>query len=125
PTDEVYLGAYKISASQLLNVETKVDIGEASFSKIEFRGKTMEIGRDPQCDIPVNNLIVSWRHARITRTPEGTYVEDLGSRNGTYVGGLRVSGRVLVRPGQEIGLGSIRFQLLENGELAQRDYNGK
>ena len=125
PTDEVYLGAYKISAAQLLNVETKVEIGEASFSKIEFRGKTMDIGRDPECDIPVDNPIVSWRHARITRAQEGMYVEDLGSRNGTYVGGIRVTGRVLVRPGQEIGLGSIRFQLLENGELAQRDYNGK
>ena len=125
PTDEVYLGAYKISAAQLLSVETKVEIGEASFSKIEFRGKTMDIGRDPQCDIPVDNPIVSWRHARITRAPEGMYVEDLSSRNGTYVGGIRVTGRVLVKPGEEIGLGSIRFQLLENGELAQRDYNGK
>ena len=85
----------------------------------------MEIGRDPQCDIPLQYPMVSWRHARITRAAEGVLVEDLGSRNGTYVGGIRVTGKVLVKPGQEIGLGSIRFQLLENGELAQRDYNGK
>jgi ABC-type multidrug transport system ATPase subunit len=32
---------------------------------------------------------------------------------------------VLAKAGQEIGLGSVRFQLMENGTLAQRDYNGK
>ncbi len=68
--------------------------------------------------------MVSWRHARLTRTPEGILVEDLGSRNGTYVNGVRISGKVLVKPGQEIGLGSFRFQLLEGGELAQREYYG-
>jgi len=125
PNAEVYLGSYKIAASQLLSLETKVEIGEAAFNKISFRGKAMEIGRDPQCDIPLQYPMVSWRHARITRVAEGVLVEDLGSRNGTYVGGIRVTGKVLVKPGQEIGLGSIRFQLLENGELAQRDYNGK
>ena len=40
-------------------------------------------------------------------TPATTYT----TANGTYVDGIRISGRVLVRPGQEIGLGSFRFQL--------------
>ena len=48
PSDEVYLGSYKISASQLLSLETKVEIGEAAFQKVAFRGDTMEVGRDPK-----------------------------------------------------------------------------
>jgi len=68
--------------------------------------------------------MVSWRHARLTRDANGILVEDLGSRNGTFVAGVRVSGKVLAKPGQEIGLGSYRFQLLEGGELAQREYHG-
>ncbi len=124
-SDEVYLGSYKISAKQLLSLETKVEIGEAAFQKVTFRGDTMEVGRDPKCDIPLDLPMVSWRHARLTKTPAGILVEDLGSRNGTYLNGVRVTGRVLAKAGQEIGLGSVRFQLLESGELAQRDYNGK
>jgi len=85
----------------------------------------MEAGRDPGCDIPLDFPMVSWRHARLTRTPEGILVEDLGSRNGTYVNGVHVTGKVLALAGQEIGLGSVRFQLMDNGQLAQRDYNGK
>jgi ABC-type multidrug transport system ATPase subunit/ABC-type multidrug transport system permease subunit len=125
PTDQVFLGSYKISAAQLLSLEAKVEIGEAAFQTVSFHGNSMEAGRDPECDIPLDFPMVSWRHARLTRTPEGILVEDLGSRNGTYLDGVRVTGKVLARPGQEIGLGSVRFQLMENGQLAQRDYNGK
>ncbi|MFZ1086762.1 MAG: FHA domain-containing protein [Terracidiphilus sp.] len=125
-SDEVYLGSYKISAARLLNLETKVEIGEASFQTVAFQRDSMEAGRDPNCDIPLPDLaMVSWRHARFSRTPSGILVEDLGSRNGTYVNGVRVVGKVVAKPGQEIGLGSVRFQLMENGTLAQRDYNGK
>jgi ABC-type multidrug transport system ATPase subunit/ABC-type multidrug transport system permease subunit len=125
PSDEVYVGSYKIAARQLLSLETKVEIGEAAFQTVSFSGNSMEAGRDPNCDIPLDFPMVSWRHARLTRTPEGILVEDLGSRNGTYLNGVRVTGKMLALPGQEIGLGSVRFQLMENGQLAQRDYNGK
>ncbi len=124
PQDDVFFGSYKVSAAQLLAHGKKVEIGEAAFHKVSFKGNTMEIGRDPNCDVPLQFPMVSWRHARLTRTPEGILAEDLGSRNGTYVDGVRISGKVLVKPGQEIGLGSFRFQLLEGGELAQREYYG-
>jgi ABC-type multidrug transport system ATPase subunit len=124
PRSEVFLGSYKISAAQLL-AGKKVEIGEAAFQKVSFQGKTtMVLGRDPQCDLPLDFPMVSWRHARLTRDANGILVEDLGSRNGTFVAGVRISGKVLAKPGQEIGLGSYRFQLLEGGELAQREYHG-
>jgi ABC-type multidrug transport system ATPase subunit/pSer/pThr/pTyr-binding forkhead associated (FHA) protein/ABC-type multidrug transport system permease subunit len=123
-SDQVFLGSYKISAAHLLTSGKKVEIGEAAFHKVSFRGTTMEIGRDPKCEVPLDFPMVSWRHARLTREPAGILVEDLGSRNGTYVDGVRISGKVLAKPGQEIGLGSFRFQLLEGGELAQREYYG-
>lgn len=124
PSDVVFLGSYKIAASQLISTERTLEIGESAFTKVQFRGDVIEIGRDPSCDIPLAFPMVSWRHARLTRTPEGTFVEDLNSRNGTYLDGIKISGRVLMRPGQEIGLGSFRFQLLEGGELARREYYG-
>ncbi len=123
PYADIFLGSYKISARQLL-AGKRVEIGEAAFHKVAFHGNSMVIGRDPQSDVPLDFPMISWRHARLTREAEGILVEDLGSRNGTFVGGIRVTGKVLARPGQEIGLGSFRFQLLEGGELAQREYYG-
>jgi len=123
PSSNVFLGSYKIPASQLLG-SRKVEIGESAFQTVAFRGNTMVIGRDPQSDVHLDFPMISWHHARLTRESGGILVEDLGSRNGTFVGGFRVSGKVLAKPGQEIGLGSYRFQLLEGGELAQRQYQG-
>jgi ABC-type multidrug transport system ATPase subunit/pSer/pThr/pTyr-binding forkhead associated (FHA) protein len=126
PSNDVFFGSYKISAAQLLSKGKKVEIGDAVFQKVAFPGNKnqMEIGRDPDCDVPLQVPMVSWRHARLLRAPEGIFVEDLSSRNGTFVDGVRISGKVLVKPGQEIGLGSFRFQLLEGGHLAQREYYG-
>ena len=46
------------------------------------------------------------------------FVEDLGSRNGTYVNGQRITGRRVVRPGDEIRLGLVRAVL--RGETSGR-----
>jgi ABC-type multidrug transport system ATPase subunit len=123
PSDEIYLGSYKISASRILREKTVVQ-GEGAFDRVHFQGQRMVLGRDPSCNYPLNYPMISWHHAALERATDGIYVEDLGSRNGTYVNGVRVTGRTLVRPGQEIGLGSFRFQLLEDGELAKRQYIG-
>jgi ABC-type multidrug transport system ATPase subunit/pSer/pThr/pTyr-binding forkhead associated (FHA) protein len=123
PDSDVYLGSYKISARELLT-GAKVSIGESAFEKVQFLGNSMVLGRDPQSDVPLDYPMVSWHHARLTREADGILVEDLGSRNGTFVGGVRINGKVLARPGQEIGLGSYRFQLMEGGQLARREYHG-
>jgi ABC transport system ATP-binding/permease protein len=124
PAADVFLGSYKIAAAKLLAFGKRVEIGEGAGHNVKFTGDTMVIGRDPECDVPLAFPMVSWRHVRLTRAPEGILVEDLGSRNGTFIDGIRVAGKVFVKPGQEIGLGSFRFQLLEGGELAQREYYG-
>jgi ABC-type multidrug transport system ATPase subunit len=123
PTDEIYLGSYKISASRILT-EKHLAQGEGAFEAVGFKSDRMVIGRDPSCSYPLNYPMISWHHAALERTALGINVEDLGSRNGTYVDGERVTSKTLVRPGQEIGLGSFRFQLLADGGLAKREYNG-
>lgn len=53
------------------------------------------IGRQPDNTVSVDNPAVSARHARIARHGDGFIVEDLESRNGTFVNGERVSRHVL------------------------------
>ncbi|HEY3742076.1 MAG TPA: FHA domain-containing protein, partial [Bryobacteraceae bacterium] len=122
PGDDIYLGSYKIAASLILE-RRQLNQGESAFERVNFRGDQMVFGRDPSCDYPLDFPMISWRHAILKRTPQGLVVEDLNSRNGTYVNGMRV-GSALVQPGMEIGLGSFRFQLLEDGGFAKRHYAG-
>ncbi len=63
------------------------------------------LGRDVTNDIVIGDSEISRQHSRITRTPGGMVLEDLGSTNGTFVNGDRlVSPRVLMS-GDLMGMG--------------------
>ncbi len=63
------------------------------------------LGRDITNDIVINDREVSRHHLRVVRSAEGCTLEDLGSTNGTFVNGKRVSGMVALKNGDMIGLG--------------------
>lgn len=63
------------------------------------------IGRDITNDIVVNDPEVSRHHCRLTRGPMGYTMEDLGSTNGTFVNGQRVTAPRPLSNGDLIGLG--------------------
>jgi pSer/pThr/pTyr-binding forkhead associated (FHA) protein len=65
------------------------------------------IGRVPENNIALPDPSVSSKHAKITRTPEGFMIEDLQSRNGTFVNGEKVSGKRLLADGELIRIGRI------------------
>ena len=64
----------------------------------------MVVGRDLGNDIPVPDPEISRRHARFIKRPEGFYVEDLGSTNGTFVNGARLASPQLLKHGDLITL---------------------
>ena len=63
------------------------------------------LGRDPTCTPMIDELDVSRYHARITINGDAATIEDLGSKNGTYVAGARITAVVPLEPGSEIRLG--------------------
>lgn len=63
------------------------------------------IGRDAQCDVPVDCTWVSRQHARITWSGREYIVEDLGSTNGTFINGKRVVGPGVLKSGDLLQLG--------------------
>jgi pSer/pThr/pTyr-binding forkhead associated (FHA) protein len=75
-------------------------------STVSFEGEAMVIGRAPDCDHVLNDPMVSGRHARVFRADDRIWIEDLGSRNGTYLNGHPVKGKTEVESGDEIHMGT-------------------
>ncbi|MHC4952480.1 MAG: FHA domain-containing protein [Planctomycetota bacterium] len=76
------------------------------------------IGRSAACDIRVDDIASSRRHAQLTvgGAEQSLHIEDLGSRNGTFVNETRLSGRRRLRDGNEIRIGaSVLAVSLEGG----------
>ncbi|MDX2161633.1 MAG: FHA domain-containing protein [bacterium] len=71
----------------------------------ELNKDIITLGRDITNDIVINDPEVSRHHMRMTRGPGGFTIEDLGSTNGTFVNGQRVTGARPLRNGDMIGLG--------------------
>jgi predicted component of type VI protein secretion system len=65
----------------------------------------LTLGRDPGGDIVINDPQVSRQHARITCQGELILIEDLGSTNGTFVNGMRLTGPHTLANGDVISLG--------------------
>jgi predicted component of type VI protein secretion system len=63
------------------------------------------VGRDPTNEIVINDPQVSRQHSRITRQGKTTVIEDLGSTNGTFANGMRLTGPHVLATGDVIGLG--------------------
>ncbi len=79
------------------------------------------LGRDPHGAVPVVHPSVSREHARFTVSGDRVVVEDLGSKNGTFVGGARISGPAELRSGDEVGVGSVVVIYCDTRAAAERE----
>jgi DNA-binding winged helix-turn-helix (wHTH) protein len=69
------------------------------------------LGRDPDADIPVDHASVSRHHARIVIDGTAARLEDLGSKNGTFLRNQRLEGSHPLRDGDSIRLGLVALVL--------------
>lgn len=80
------------------------------------------VGRDPACDVIVNDIAVSKRHMTIELSDAGVFVEDMGSANGTWVNGVRVR-RHLLKHLDVIAIGNHKMHVLDDACLPQGGLN--
>lgn len=65
------------------------------------------LGRDSDASVVISMKSISRHHARIVVSGDAATLEDLGSKNGTWLKGRRVEGRVGLADGDEFRLGSV------------------
>jgi pSer/pThr/pTyr-binding forkhead associated (FHA) protein len=81
---------------------------------IELGSGSLLIGRLPECDVLLQDGLVSRMHARISVQHESVVVEDLHSTNGVYVNGLRVGHSAVLREGDRVLIGTTEISMFES-----------
>ena len=71
------------------------------------------VGRTPECDLVLDDGLVSRRHASFRVQGDSVAVKDLGSRNGVSVNGTPVRGGALLRAGDRVQIGSHELVLVD------------
>ena len=117
PQESIVLGAaeanalraeHGFSATRLLVVSSP-ELSEGA--TIELSAPTV-VGRDAQSGIRLDrDEFVSGRHARIEPRPDGAWIDDLGSTNGTFVNGSRLKRAQLAKIGDVIKIGATELQV--------------
>ncbi len=114
-------GEARAEARQNRKPETRQDeailtVVEAQEQELAGRrfafGREISIGRGAENDIVIPEAFVSHHHAVLYRHGSQYVIEDLGSRNHTYVNDHMLTGKAYIRPGDivRIGMVSLRFE---------------
>ena len=79
----------------------------------DFSKDTVFVGRNPENDIQINDNSVSRKHLKVSQRDGKFYIQDLMSRNGTFINGqpLRPGQELEVQVGHPITMGSVQFSL--------------
>lgn len=122
PADTVYFGTLPVPAARLLG-ESLVQ-GDAPIRELALERSTLVLGRSPECDLVLPSPSVSRQHARLLRRAGVTRVEDLGSTNGTFLNGRRITAPTELGAGDVIGIGGHLLRLAGEGTLVESSWQG-
>ena len=82
------------------------------------------IGRAEECEVVLADRSVSRRHARVAPEADGWWIEDLGSRGGTWVNGRPISRPTRLAPGDRVGVGQSVLAVVDAGHARQSAASG-
>ena len=84
-----------------------------------LQGAAIVIGRGDDCHVIIDDRQASRHHARITQTQDGYVLEDLGSKNGTFLNGQSLTVPTVLKDGDEIGIAfAVRLSFVDAGATA-------
>lgn len=89
--------------------------GPSKGIRYAIRTPLAQVGRGANNDVRLSDESVSEMHAKLQRLDDGWYVVDLGSTNGTYVGGSRVSGQRRLDGVPDVRFGGVKLRFIPAG----------
>jgi predicted component of type VI protein secretion system len=99
--------------------ELVIQSGKLRGKRLVLPDKEVFIGRDEDCHVRLTSSLISRKHCALTSTPEGLWVRDLASQNGTFVNEVQISHPVLLKAGDLLQVGAILFQVPIQRPLAE------
>lgn len=101
-----------------------VEEGEHTGLRVVVQPDSFVIGRGEECDLVLNDRAISRQHARITRQGDVFFVEDLGSKNGTWLNGEPLSAAERLRDGDRIQLAmTVRIVYTESDATIEMSFD--
>jgi hypothetical protein len=85
--------------------------GQQAGESAELAPGVVMIGRSADCQLVLDDDYVSTRHARVVAGESGLYIEDLGSTNGTYVNGARITAPTAISLSDSLRIGKTMLKL--------------
>src|SRR5262245_37239715 len=76
-------------------------------------GDRTTIGRSPDCDIFLDDVTVSRKHAELVREGDDLLIEDQGSLNGTFLNRRRIDAPAKLENGDELQIGKYKLTFLD------------
>jgi hypothetical protein len=92
-------------------VKLEIRYPSGSQHEVELSGTVAVVGRDPSCDLVLNDAKCSRRHAVLEAGPDGIAIRDAGSANGIYVNNQKVE-RANLKDGDLVRLGEVLIKIL-------------
>jgi DNA-binding winged helix-turn-helix (wHTH) protein len=92
---------------------------------LALRAKDSIVGRGPEVQVRLDLPGISRRHARIVFGETGATIEDLDSKNGTFVGAEPVNAPRLLKGGDEVSFGSVRVTFHLAGSDGSTETTGR
>jgi pSer/pThr/pTyr-binding forkhead associated (FHA) protein len=109
-----------------MHVKLKVLRGASAGKEVAINGPRFFIGRSEECHLRANSDAISRRHCAITVEDDNVKIRDLGSRNGTYVNGVRIDGEHRIQMGDQLRVGPLEFLVtyLKSQKVAAKPRSG-
>jgi len=109
-----------VSSADVATGSFKVRIGSQEFPIDE----DFTVGRSSSCDLVLADTLVSRRHAAFLASPAGLVVQDLGSRNGVLLNGVRVDGTAPLKHGDRVTIGGVQLTVVETRRARMKTISG-
>ena len=93
-------------SNQPPQITLTVQTGSMAGQVFQLVSGSQTIGRVSGNQIVINDPTISRQHAQLTVQAEGVWIQDLGSSNGTFVNGQRITSSTWLKPGDSLQIGT-------------------